>query len=299
MTRFQGILPAVVTPFDADERFNPAAFETLLARVYAAGVDGIYVCGSTGEGIIQPVEQRKRVAEAAVRYSPAGKQVIVHIGAYRTAEAIELARHASKIGASAVSSLPPAGYPFKEVAAYYRELAAASDVPLLVYFAPCISSGVQTAEQVLELISIPNVVGLKFTDFDLYKLQTIKETGVTVFNGHDEVLAAGLLMGADGGIGTFYNLIPELFVKLYRLAAENRWQETQPVQKKINELIRLTLRFPMLQAVKQMLAWSGVDCGNCLRPRQPLTDGQRSGLEEALLQSSYAGAAFAPQAAKK
>lgn len=130
----QGILPAVVTPFDAEGRFDVVAFERLIARLYAAGVHGLYVCGQTGEGLQQPPEQRKRVAEAAVRCSPPGKLVIVHIGAASTAEAVELARHAAKIGAQAVSSLPPAGpFPFEEVRGYYRDLAAASAVPLLVY----------------------------------------------------------------------------------------------------------------------------------------------------------------------
>src|SRR5438445_12497865 len=111
-----GILPAVVTPLDADEQFAPAPFEALLESLYGAGVDGIYVCGGTGEGLLQTVEQRKRVAEAAVRNSPKGKQVVVHVGSHRTADAVELAAHAGRIGASAVSALPPLGnYSFAEI----------------------------------------------------------------------------------------------------------------------------------------------------------------------------------------
>src|SRR3954453_7758734 len=107
MSTFHGILPAVVTPFDDHECFVPSAFETLLESLYAANAHGIYVCGGTGEGLVQPVDQRKRVAEVAVKNSPKGKQVIVHIGSHRTADAVELARHASRIGASAISALPP------------------------------------------------------------------------------------------------------------------------------------------------------------------------------------------------
>ena len=83
MGSLNGILPAAVTPFDADEQFSPAPFEALLESLYTAGVDGVYVCGGTGEGLLQTVEQRKRVAETAVRNSPKGKLVIVHVGSHR------------------------------------------------------------------------------------------------------------------------------------------------------------------------------------------------------------------------
>ena len=293
-SRFHGILPAVVTPVDAEERFAPAAFELLLERVYAAGVDGVYVCGQTGEGLQQPVEQRQRVAEVAVRCSPAGKQVIIHVGSHRTADAGELAEHAAAIGAQAVSSLPPAGsYSFVEISNYYRALAAASDLPVLVYFFPDVCAAIARVEQILELCAIPNVIGLKFTDYDLYRLSLIKRSGAVIFNGRDEVLAAGLLMGADGGIGTFYNLVPELFLEVYAHACAGRWTECRPVQQRINELIEIALRFPALAAVKTMLRWSGIDCGPCIRPRRNLTPAEEEGLRQALAASSFARAPFA------
>src|SRR5215510_10698996 len=95
----QGILPALITPLDAEGRLNMRAFEALLERVYAAHVHGVYLCGSTGEGLLQPAAQRKRVAEIAIKNSPPGKHVIVHVGANTTAEAMELAKHAARAGA--------------------------------------------------------------------------------------------------------------------------------------------------------------------------------------------------------
>ena len=286
MTNLYGILPALITPFDQECRVNEKSLEALLERLYGAGVHGVYVCGQTGEGLLQTSEQRKRVAEIAVANSPKGKQVVVHTGAYRPEEALELTRHASKIGAAAVSSLPPMGaYSFAEARAYYREIAATSTIPVLLYFFPEICPAIQTVEQIIELTQIPNIVGLKFTDHNVYNLGTLKETGKLVFNGRDEILAAGLLMGADGGVGTFYNLIPGLFVSLFELTRQGEWQKARVLQKKINGLIRSTLRFPMLQAVKQVLTWSGIDCGPCLAPRQPLATGEQRQLRESLAQS--------------
>lgn len=286
---FQGILSAVITPFDEHENFAPAAFERLLERLYAAGIDGVYVTGQTGEGLLQPVEQRKRVAEVALRATPQGKSVIVHVGAYRAADAVELARHAARIGAHAIASLPPLGpYSFAEVRAYYQALAAVSDTPVLVYYYPEICSAVQGAQQMLELLEIPNVVGLKFSDFDLYTLSLLRKRGCVIFNGRDEVLIAGLLMGADGGIGSFYNLIPELFVEALALARQNRWEQARQVQVRINELVEIGLRFPLIPAIKTILRWQGLDCGPALAPRRGLTVEENRRLAELLRASSFA-----------
>ena len=284
----QGILPAVVTPFDERGRFNTAAFEQLLKRLYDAGVDGLYLCGSTGEGLLQAPEQRRRVAEAALRNAPPDKQIIVHIGAATTADAVELARHAARLGAQAVSSLPPPGnYSFAEVRDYYRAIAAASDAPLLVYFFPGASTAITTLEQLLELCALPNVIGLKFTDFDLFNLMRLKQSGATVFNGYDEVLAAGLLMGADGGIGTTYALLPEHYVRLYQAARAGRWEEARALQTEVNELISILVQYPVFPVTKVLLRWAGVECGECLPPRRALTNEELSRLREQISQSRF------------
>jgi N-acetylneuraminate lyase len=127
---------------------------------------------------------------------------------------------------------------------------------------------------------------LKFTDFDLYKLHQISQSGKVIFNGRDEVFAAGLLMGAGGGIGTFYNLVPELFLQIYQSALSGRWDEARRAQDHVNELIRVTLQFPMLSAVKTMLKWQGFDCGPCLAPRENLTGDEESRLRAMIANSS-------------
>src|SRR5215510_12515307 len=250
MSMLAGIVPAVVTPFDEEGKFNLRSFERLAERLYGAGVHGLYLCGSTGEGMLQTVAQRKQVAEAAMRNSPAGKSVIVHVGANTTDEAIELARHAARIGAHAISSLPPCVgvYSFAEIKSYYERLAAASSIPLLIYFFPEVAPAIKSAGQVLELAAIENVAGLKFTDYDLYTMLRLKERGATIFYGRDEMLSAGLLLGADGGIGSFYNVIPELFMRLWLLARQGRWDEARHLQARINDFITITLRYPLFPA---------------------------------------------------
>lgn len=279
-----GILPAVVTPVDANGRFAAKPFEQLLARVYAAGVHGIYISGTTGEGPLQSVAERKAVIDAAVANSPAGKHVMVHVGASSPADALDLAAYAARAGAHSISSLPPLGgsFTFEEIRDYYRVLGAESALPLVVYYFPLLAPALSTRAQLTAICELPNVAGFKFTNFDLFTLSLVRRPGLAAFNGHDEVLAAGLLMGADGGIGSFYNLVPELFVRIYELGRAGQWEQARPIQESVNALIAFTLRFPLFPAIKQILEWSGLSCGACLPPRPRLTPQQQSELRAGL-----------------
>lgn len=291
MQELGGILPALVTPVDSEGSLMDRSYEALLERVYVAGSHGVYVCGQTGEGLQLPLAVRERAVEVAVASTPAGRTVVAHVGAASTADAVRLARHACRSGAHAISSLPPGSqYSFAEVRAYYEAIAAASTVPVLVYYFPGHSAAIQTVEEILDLCTIPNVVGLKYTAFDLYRLSLVSLAGYTIFNGHDEVLAAGLLMGAHGGIGSFYNLTPSLFVGIHADARAGRWAEAREKQDRVNRLIRAVLAFPMLPAMKRLLTWSGIECGLAVAPRRPLTPD-----EEARLREAVAGAGFDPE----
>ena len=283
MNTLKGILPALVTPLDANGALMRGSLEKLLEKVFDAGATGVYVCGQTGEGLHLPVRVRKDAAEVACRFSPANKNIVVHVGAHDHADALELAAHAKKAGAHAISSLPPLGTNnFPAVRQYYESLAHTGDLPFLVYYYPQLTNVIGSVEQILDLCSIPNVVGLKFTDFDLYRLSLIRRAGHIVFNGRDEVLAAGLLMGASGGIGTFYNLLPAAFVSVYEASRSNRWEDARDDQQQINTLIETVLRFPVIPSVKAILGWSGIDCGISMPQSGSLTPNQERDLRAAL-----------------
>lgn len=290
MSKFSGMFPALVTPFDGENRFNKAAFSQLLNRVYSAGVHGVYLNGSTGEGFLQSLEQRKSTVEAAVELSPAGKQIIVHVGAMNTQDAVRLAEHSANCNVAAVSALPPPGnYSFAEIKGYYEAIAGSADAPLIAYHFPAASATKLNAAQLVEICGISNIVGVKFTDHDFFTLSILKEhTDAVVFNGYDEVLVAGLLMGADGGIGTIYNLIPEKFVRLYQLTRENDWTEARKLQSEVNELIDIVVRYPVFPATKAVLKFFGIDCGYCLAPRAGLTEAQEAELLNSLRNSRFA-----------
>jgi N-acetylneuraminate lyase len=206
----------------------------------------------------------------------------VHVGAWSFGEAHALAQHAERSGASAISSLRPAGSSFAEMLDYYKALASSTSLPFLAYYFPASSDATLSYEQLASICRLPGVAGLKFTDYDLYILSLLIRDGHTVFNGRDEVLTAGLLMGASGGIGSIYNLAPAWFVEIYEHARAGRWAEARARQDAVNDLIRVLLRFPFMPALKRILTWEGIECGAALRPRLPLTQAQELELRTAL-----------------
>lgn len=282
MSSLQGIMPAILTPLNADETLNTKAFEALIEHLYGEGVDGLYVCGNTGEGLSLSTEVRELATEVAVRNSPKGKQVIVHTGSTQTVEALRLTKHASRTGVAAVSSLPPGtAFSFGEIKTYYETLAAASEAPFLIYYFPSLAPPL-SIEQMEVLCDLPNVAGLKFTSFDFYTMRQLLLRGSVVFNGPDEMLVAGLLLGVHGGIGSTYNVMPKQFLELYQHARAGRWAEAVAVQDRINKMIRLLLSMPILPALKQIMTWRGIPCGQAVGPRRGLTAEETERLRQEL-----------------
>jgi N-acetylneuraminate lyase len=273
-TSLDGIYPAIVTPLTGEDKIATEVAEKLAARLFSAGVDGIYAAGSTGEGTRLTVENRKLLVEALMKNLPTEKKLIVHVGANNPEDAFRLADHAAQVGAHAVSSLPPRGS-FGDVLNYYERLANQSSLPLIVYYFPeACPDAFTRPEELIQVAAIENVVGIKFTDYNLFLLAQLRKSK-TVFNGRDEVLAAGLLMGASGGIGSTYNLLPELYVALYRHALRREWEQAAQVQRILNEAIAVLIKYPFISALKAVLAEQGFDCGRALNGQDFESDAQR------------------------
>jgi N-acetylneuraminate lyase len=282
------ILPALVTPLTPQGGLDVPSTERLIDHLYKKGVGGLYVTGSTGEGIYLDFEIRKRLVEISVSLSKGHGNVIVHVGAIQAAKTIELADHAHRVGADAISSIPPfaGGYAWSEVQSFYAELAAASKLPVIAYYIPGLTGQQRTIEELASLLSIPNIGGYKFTEYNLYTMQRLLarfRPDQVMYNGPDEMLALGLQFGAHGGIGTTYNFMPELILKIAKFCREGRFTDAVAVQKQANEVIEPLLLSQGLAASKQILYWQGlIDHPHCARPRAELTDQQKSELRRRL-----------------
>ena len=228
LTATNRILPALVTPLLPSGQLDEPSTERLINHLYNSGVGGLYVTGSTGEGIYLDFEIRQRLVEIAVSLSKGRGNVIVHVGAVQAAKTIDLAEHAARAGADAVSSIPPfaGGYSWAEVHAFYSELAQHSPLPVIAYYIPGLTGQQRTVEELASLLKIPNIAGYKFTEYNLYTMQRLLarfSPDQIMYNGPDEMLALGLQFGAHGGIGTTYNFMPELIVQIADLCREGRF----------------------------------------------------------------------------
>lgn len=258
---FVGLHAALLTPLREDRSLNISMAQRLMLHLVGQGLDGVYVAGTTGEGTRLSLETRRALVEGLMAALPLGKRLIVHVGTPAVRDAIQLAEHAAAAGAHAVSSLPPTGNA-EAVHRYYQELAAHSPLPVILYHFPKIAPhAFQKPAELFEVCDLPNVLGVKFTDFNLHLMQQLVKRGKLVFNGYDEVLAAGLLMGAQGGIGTTYNLLAAPYIAIARAAKSGDWERARTLQSGINDVLEILFRYPFFPAVRAAVSHLGFDCG--------------------------------------
>lgn len=258
---FAGMYAAMLTPLTHKGELDPDMVRKLFLHLLSFDLHGVYVAGSTGEGMRLPLQTRRALVETLMEWCPQGKKVIVHVGTPNVRDAISLAEHAAEQGAHAISSLPPAG-DSAAVLAYYVELAHRSPLPLIIYYFPKLAPhAFQNSQDLLDLCDIPNVAGVKFTDFNFYLLNRLVRRGKLVFNGYDEALAPGLLIGAQGGIGTTYNLLAPVYVDIYRAVQRGDWATARSLQFDVNATLDILFRYPFFPAVREAVRQLGFDCG--------------------------------------
>ncbi|MBO4888350.1 MAG: N-acetylneuraminate lyase [Firmicutes bacterium] len=283
---FGGIYPALLTPFTQDGRINRTSLERLVRYETGLGVDGFYVCGSTGESFLMSKEERKEEMEIVKDAAP-GKKLIAQIGSLNVRDAEYLARAAADLGYDAISSVAPFYYKFsfREIRDYYFRLAGASDIPVLVYYIPG-SSGVTLGEgQLGQLLADDRFIGVKFTSNDFFLLERLKKAypDKVVLNGFDEMFLSGLAMGADGGIGSTYNFMGDRFVRMRQLMKEGRLPEAREIQNGVNEIIAILLKIGVIPGCKEILNQQGFDLGECLPPFAPLGDEEKQLVREQII----------------
>ena len=288
--RFHGVMPALYTPITDDNELKVDETRALLEKELAAGVHGFYLCGATGEGPLLPEKTRMRMAEVAREQVGRRTALIDHVGACDVKSAIRLARHAEEVGMDAISSVPPTffvNYDEDAVFRYYRQLSESCNLPLLVYANAMFRQGdiVKFIDRVMQL---PTVIGLKFTRYNYYEMRRIVELNggdINVINGPDEMLICGLTMGADGGIGSTYNMMGPAFVKLYNAFTEGRFEDARQLQFRINRCIEIMLRHD--GCMKQVLSEGGIDVGKPAFPGRVYTREEMRGIMDELNRVGY------------
>lgn len=289
--KFNGIMSALVSCIDEQGKVKEDSMRRLMDWHLDEGFTGFYLTGGTGEGPVLQKETRIEIAEIAKDHIKGRGKLIAHVGAIDLKTAAELAKHAGQIGLDAISSVPPFffGYGEQQIKDYYTALAEASGLPVLIYASPL--SGVNiTWDMVDRLMEIPGVIGLKWTNYDYFTMHRIKELkggNINVINGPDECLLCGLTMGADGGIGATYNVMPKVFSKIYDSFKAGDMEAARAAQFKANKVIEVLLKFGVVCGVKDMLQMIGYDCGYQVYPQKRFTEEEQQAFRAALKAIRY------------
>lgn len=285
---FKRIWSALITPTNADESVNYHALEQVVDAQIADGVEGFYCCGSSGEGLLLTLDERKQVLEHVLKAADGRVPVMSHVGTIRTKDVIDLAQHAMSAGALAVSMIPPYYYKFSmdDIMGYYEDvIRVVPNVPAIVYNIPQFTGVEFSKDNAGRLLGNENIVGIKHTSTNLYSLERIGQAfpGKALINGFDEQLLGALSMGSCATIGTTVNLFAPLFHKVRDafdrgdIAEAYRWQHA------INLRVEATVKLGIFNAMKYGWTLRGIDCGFCRAPFRPLDDAARKTMQELLV----------------
>ena len=273
----RGALAAALTPLrDAGEALDEAGIGPYVDFLAAGGVDGLLALGTTGEGFLLPVEQRRRAAQLFVEASAGRLQVAVHCGAQSTWDTVELAAHAAEAGAHGVAVIAPPYFRLDEVALLEHFEAAAracAPTPFYVYeFAN--ASGYAVAPDVIERLRdrAPNLAGMKVSDAPWEAFRPYLLEGLDVFVGPESLIAQGLDAGAAGAVSALASALPEKVVA---------------VDPGLAEIRSAVERFPRHAALKRIASRRGVPIREDVRaPLRALRDAERRELDAWLDASS-------------
>ena len=278
-----GVFSALITPFAPDGSVNLQALAPLAEFELAQGLHGFYVGGSTGEAFLQSPAERIAVLQEFAGVVEGRARLIAHIGAISTSEAVAMAHAAADAGYDAVSAIPPFYYDFSpaEVLTHYRQLADATPLPLIVYNFPAKSARPLSTSDLLTLLAHPKIIGVKHTSQNLYQLERLRAAapGAVIYNGFDEMFVGGVSMGADGGIGTTFNVMGRLFVQMLDAITAGQMVQARALQARANEVIDVLIDVGVFPGTKAMLKLLGVDCGACRPPFGTLTAAQQARVE--------------------
>ena len=286
MTSLRGLHAALLTPFGASgNTIDTDALGRLARHNIGQGLTGLYVGGSTGEAFLMSLAERLLLF-AAVAEAAAGDCVLIaHVGDVNPEVSKQLAKEAERLGYDAISALPPYyyNYTFVEIREHYDLLASQTALPFLVYNYPGLSGVSLSSERLAELLALPNVVGVKNTCPDYFAFERLRRwvPDKLLFNGFDETMLAGLCIGADGGIGSTYNVQGSKFMGLLKAYEQGDTRSAAAIQAEINQLIDVLIEHGVFQSLKYLLERWGLSMGACRPPFRALSREAKAALDRA------------------
>ena len=244
--KYKGIFPAFYACYDDNGDISKERTMAFVEFLIERGVNGLYVGGSSGECIYHSVEDRKQTLEAVMEANKGRITIIAHVACNNTKDSCELARHAESLGVDAIAAIPPIYFklPEKAIAKYWNDIsAAAPNTDFFLYNIPQLAGVALTLPLLDEMMKNPKVVGIKNSSMVIQDIQMFKRQGklngkeLMIYNGPDEQFIGGRLIGAQGGIGGTYAVMPELFVKMNEALAAGDFARAEKVQDAVCDVI--------------------------------------------------------------
>ncbi len=290
LDKYKGIIPAFYACYDKEGNISPDRVRALTEYFIRKGVKGIYVNGSSGECIYQSVEDRKIVLENVMEAAKSKLTVIAHVACNNTKDSRELASHAQKLGVDAIACIPPIYFHLPEyaIAEYWNDISdAAPDTDFIIYNIPQLAGVSLTLSLFARMRENPRVIGVKNSSMPVQDIQQFKQAGgedYIIFNGPDEQFISGRVIGAEGGIGGTYGVMPELFLKMNELVEAGDLKSAYAIQCQADAVIykMCEAHGNMYAVIKEVLRINeGLDIGGVRRPLTNLTKEDMPIAEEA------------------
>ena len=246
LDKYKGIFPAFYACYDDEGNVSAERTKALVELLIEKGVSGLYVGGSSGECIYLSVQERKETLEAVMEAAKGRITIIAHVACNNTKDSCELARHAQQVGADAIAAIPPIYFrlPEKAIAKYWNDIsAAAPDMDFVIYYIPQLAGVALTLPLLDEMLKNKNVIGIKNSSMPVQDIQMFKRQAemagrdVVVFNGPDEQFISGRIIGADGGIGGTYAVMPELLIRMDEALAKGDFERAKKLQNAADDVI--------------------------------------------------------------
>ncbi|AVQ17988.1 MAG: dihydrodipicolinate synthase family protein [Fusobacterium mortiferum] len=243
LEKYHGVIPAFYACYDKEGNISVEGVKALTRYFIEAGVQGVYVGGSSGECIYQGKEERKLVLETIMKEAQGRLTVIAHVACNNTADSMELAAHAESLGVDAIAAIPPIYFRLPEhaIAKYWNDISsAAPNTDFVIYNIPQLAGVALTPSLYKEMLKNPRVIGVKNSSMPIQDIQTFKAIGgkdTIVFNGPDEQFIGGFMIGAEGGIGGTYGAMPKLFLKALECFKKGDYETARAIQYDVNDII--------------------------------------------------------------
>lgn len=290
MQTLHGTMPALITPQADDGGVNTSVLRDIMDYHIDKGVDGFYVCGSTGEGVYMSVADRKLVTETVADHVKGRVPFIVHTGTVAITDGIDLATHAQAHGAQAISSILPPSYKTSEsIILYFKALAGSvPDFPFLPYLLNPTINTVTLLRQVME--EVPNLAGTKYTGSNMYEFGELVKLGGgdwMMFSGMDEQCVFSKMMGSTGSIGSTLNYMPTPYKQIRAYCDKGQFADAHALQMDVNEVTAVMIEHGFMGALKVVMGKLGFDCGQPRLPNLPISEAAKTSLFEALAQTKF------------